>query len=182
MTFDMDKKQMTFMVDRGTVVEGEVVEVAWECQGAEKVELTIDNGLRSSVMPLEAAGTKRFRLNRSKGRTRLTLSATSLDKTYSKTLRVRVKKMPVIKAETLDHNGKPLNAVRHWWQQTIEKLRNLKAKEKLRMQQLPERKQVAVKGLAIIGIVMLLSLAWPRLYTLGMMVMMVYFAVVLMRK
>lgn len=178
----MDKKQMTFTVDRGTVVEGEVVEVAWECPGAERVELTIDNGLRSSVMPLEAAGTKRFRLNRSKGRTRLTLTATSLDKTYSKTLRVRVKKMPVMKAETLDHDGKPLNAVRHWWRQTLEKLRTLKAKEKLRMQQLPERKQVAARGLAIIGIVMLLSLAWPRLYGLGMMVMMVYFAVVLMKR
>ena len=178
----MDKKQMTFTVDRGTVVEGEVVEVAWACQGAERVELTIDNGLRTSVLPLEAEGTKRFRLNRSKGRTRLTLSATILDKTYSKTLRVRVKKMPVMKAETLDHNGKPLNALRHWWRQTVAKGRTLKAKEKLRMQQLPEKKQVAMKGMAIIGIVMLLSLAWPRLYTLGMMALMVYFAVVLMKR
>ena len=178
----MDKKQMTFTVDRGTVVEGEVVEVAWECRGAERVELTIDNGLRTSVLPLEAAGTKRFRLNRSKGRTRLTLSATALDKTYSKTLRVRVKKMPVIKAETLDHNGKPMNALRHWWQRTLEKGRTLKAKEKLRMQQLPEKKQVAVKGMAILGAVMLLSLAWPRVYSLGMMAVMVYFAVILLRR
>ena len=62
---------MTFTTDRTTVTEGEIVEVRWDCPGAESVDLTIDNGYKTSVIPLEIGGSKRFRLHRSKGRTRL---------------------------------------------------------------------------------------------------------------
>ena len=173
---------MTFNVDRKTVTEGDVVEIKWQCEGAEKVRLTIDNGLRSTEMPVELSGSKRFRLNRSKGRTRLTVAATIDGKEYTKTLRVKVKGMPVLKAETLDHRGRPINVLHRWRQQVTEKWRQLHAKEKMRMQQLPERKQVAVKGMAVIGAVLLVSLFWPRAYTLGMLALMLYFAVVLLRR
>ena len=85
------EKRMTFDVDRTTVTEGDVVEVRWDCSGADRVELKIDNGYKASVLPLDITGTKRFRLNRSKGRTRLTITAHVGGKKYSKTLKVRIK-------------------------------------------------------------------------------------------
>ena len=72
----MDKHRMTFNIDRRTVTEGDVVELTWQCDGAESVTLTIDNGYRQTDIPLEISGTKRFRLNRSKGRTHLTIAVT----------------------------------------------------------------------------------------------------------
>ena len=99
----MDKHRMTFNIDRRTVTEGDVVELTWQCDGAESVTLTIDNGYRSTDIPLEISGTKRFRLNRSKGRTHLTIAVTMAGKVYRKKIDVRVKKMPTVRAETVDH-------------------------------------------------------------------------------
>ena len=42
----MDKHRMIFNIDRRTVTEGDVVELTWQCDGAESVTLTIDNGYR----------------------------------------------------------------------------------------------------------------------------------------
>ena len=47
---------MTFDIDRRTVTEGDVVEVKWQCDEAESVKLTIDNGYRSTDIPLETSG------------------------------------------------------------------------------------------------------------------------------
>lgn len=178
----MDKERMIFDIDRSSVTEGEVVEIRWQCHGAEKVQLTIDNGLLATNIPLETSGSKRFRLNRSKGRTRLTICVTLNGKEYKKTHRVRVKKMPVLRAETLDHKGRPQNALRQWWQGVVTKWHNFRAKNKYRMQQLPESKQVAVKGLGILGLAMLLSAIWPQLYSVGMLLTAIYLSVVLLRR
>ena len=97
---------MIFEIDRHTVTEGDVVEVKWDCTGSEQTVLTLDNGFRATEIPLEPSGTKRFRLNRSKGRTHLTIAVTMGGKTYRKKIAVRVKKMPTMKAETVDHRGR----------------------------------------------------------------------------
>ena len=52
---------MTFKTDRTSLVEGEVITVEWDCLDAERVELSIDNGFKASVVPLEKSGTKRTR-------------------------------------------------------------------------------------------------------------------------
>ena len=100
---------MTFTTDRTALVEGEVISVTWDCLDAERVELSIDNGYKASIVPLEKAGTKRFRLNRSKGRTRLTITAWVGGKSYSKTIKVRVHEMPTTHAETVgdDYASRP---------------------------------------------------------------------------
>ena len=178
----MKKQELTFEIDRRSVTEGEVVEIRWQCEGAERVHLTIDNGIRVSDIPLENNGTKRFRLNRSKGRTRLTLGATIMGREHRKSHRVRVKKMPVVRAETLDHRGRPLNALKRTWQNIMTKCHTWHSRTRLAMGMLPERKQVALRVLGIISMVLLLSLFWPRLYGLGMVAVMVYLGVVLLRR
>lgn len=117
-------KQMIFEVDRTSVVEGDVVAVTWDCSIADRAELTIDNGFRSTVIPLDKSGTKRFRLNRSKGATRLTVTAYFGDRPDSKTVKVRVRPMPTTRAEEVDSRGNPVGALGGWWHRTQPKLRD----------------------------------------------------------
>ena len=79
-------EKMIFTTDRTTLTEGEVIVINWNCLEAERVELRIDNGYKATVLPLELCGNKRFRLNRSKGRTSLTITARVNGKDYSKTI------------------------------------------------------------------------------------------------
>ena len=81
---------MIFEIDKRTVTEGDVVQLNWQCLGAEKAELIIDNGFRTSIIPVETVGTKRFRLNRSKGRTQLTMAVDIDGKTFRKRISVWV--------------------------------------------------------------------------------------------
>lgn len=105
---------MTFTTDKHTVTEGDIVEVRWDCPGADSAELTIDNGYKTTNLPLELSGSKRFRLHRSKGRTRLIITAKVEGKQYSKTLKVKVKELPVTKAETIDRRGRRIGKLRQW--------------------------------------------------------------------
>ena len=157
------ENRMTFDVDRTVVTEGDVIEIKWNCTGAERVELKIDNGFRATVLPLEENGSKKFRLNRSKGRTALTITAWKSGKHGSKTLKVKVKEMPTTHAETVDSQGKPLGALREWWQRW-----------QPRWQSLPADKRMAVRMLLIIVALLLLTLLSPRLLLLGLTGLVIY--------
>ena len=173
---------MIFDIDRRSVTEGDIVEVTWQCEGAEQVGLTLDNGYRKTDIPLAISGSKRFRLNRSKGRTRLTIAATVHGKVYRKTHRVRVKEMPVLRAETVDHRGRRQSQLGQWWQQRLTKWQDFRNKHRYLLRALPERKQMAVRMLLILGGIMLLSAIWPRLYGLGMIALVVYLGVILLKR
>lgn len=116
-------EKMIFETDRQAVEEGGIVEVQWDCHEADRVELTIDNGFKQTVIPLELQGSKRFRLHRSKGRTRLTVTAYVGEKHYSKTIKVRVTDIPTVQAEEVDRNGNPIGALGRWWNRTAPQLR-----------------------------------------------------------
>lgn len=173
---------MIFEVDRRTVTEGDVVEVTWQCEKADSVSLTLDNGFRKTDIPLEKSGNKRFRLNRSKGRTKLTIAATVAGKTYRKTLAVQVKKMPTMRAETVDQQGRRQSSLKIWWQQLLTNWHNLRGKWRMRLQGLPEQKQLAVKVLAVIGLMLLVSAIFPRLYGLVPLAVIAYLTVILLRR
>lgn len=162
---------MTFDVDRTSVVEGEVVEIKWDCTGADRVELKIDNGFKATVLPLDLSGTKRFRLHRSKGRTALTITAWKDGKHGSKTLKVKVREMPTTHAETVDSHGHRVDGAKQWGEQT-----------KRRLQALPPDKRLAVRALAILGATLLVSLLVPRLFLLGITALAVYLAYVAWKK
>jgi len=178
----MNQHRMTFDIDRRTVTEGDVVEVNWQCVEAESVQLTIDNGFRSTDIPLETSGSKRFRLNRSKGKTHLTITVVIGGKSYHKRIDVRVKKMPTVRAETVDQQGKRLGWLRQWWQKRLTNWHDFRARMRQGMQALPERKQLAAKLLAIMGVILILSAIWPRMYSFGMMIMVAYLAYVMFKR
>ena len=173
---------MIFDIDRRTVTEGDVVEVKWQCAEAESVQLTIDNGYRSTIIPLETSGSKRFRLNRSKGRTHLTITVSIAGKSYNKRIHVRVKKMPTVRAETVDQQGRRLGWLRQWWQKRLTNWHDFRARLRQGIQALPERKQLAVKLLTLMGVILILSAIWPRFYSFGMMIMVAYLAYVMLKR
>lgn len=154
---------MTFDVDRTSVTEGDIVEIKWDCTGADRVELKIDNGFKATVLPLDIVGSKRFRLHRSKGRTALTITAWKDGKHGSKTLKIRVKEIPTTHADTVDSQGHKVNDAQQWWQQT-----------KQRFQALPPDKRMSVRVLIILAAVLLVSIAVPRLFLLGITALIVY--------
>ncbi|MBO4600457.1 MAG: hypothetical protein J5641_06930 [Bacteroidales bacterium] len=178
----MDKQRMTFDIDRRTVTEGDVVEVKWQCDEAESVQLTIDNGFRSTDIPLETSGSKRFRLNRSKGRTHLTIAVVIGGKSYRKRIDVRVKKIPTVRTETVDQQGRRQGALKQWWQRRLTNWHNWRGRMKLAMQALPERKQLAAKLMAIMGVILLLSAIWPQVYSFALVVLVLYLGFVLLRR
>lgn len=178
----MDKKRMTFDIDRRTVTEGDVVELTWQCDGAESVTLTLDNGYRSTDIPLEISGSKRFRLNRSKGRTHLTIAVTVEGKTYRKKIDVKVKKIPTVRAETIDHRGRRVGWLRQWWQEMLTKWHDFRSRLRLALHSLPEQKQMAVKLLTLIALAFILCAVWPRLYGSVLLLVVVYLVVVLLRR
>ena len=53
---------------------------------------------------------------------------------------------------------------------------------KFAMQVLPERKQLALKLLAIIGIILLVSALWPKFYSAALLLIIVYLFFVLLRR
>lgn len=162
---------MTFDVDRTTVAEGDVVEIKWDCSGAERVELKIDNGYKATVLPLELSGSKRFRLNRSKGRTALTVTAWKDGKHGSKTIKVRVTEIPTARAETVDSEGRRVGSVQQWWQRMRQRVQNL-----------PPEKQTATYALTILAATMLLAMFIPRVLLLGLLGLTIYLVYVLRKR
>lgn len=178
----MDKQRMIFEIDHRTVTEGDVVEINWQCEGADSVMLTLDNGFRTSEIALDVNGTKRFRLNRSKGRTKLDLKVLVQGKEYHKVIKVRVKKMPTVKAETVDHNGHTVGWMNQLWQKVVTKWREITSKFNMTLQTLPLKKQIAVKLLMLIGTLLIVSAIWPKFYSFALTLVAIYLIVVLFRK
>ena len=69
-----------------------------------------------------------------------------------------------------------------WWKRVVTKWQDIRAKIRLAMQSMPERKQMALKMLTLIGVALILSAIWPRLYGAVLMVVIVYLMVVLLRR
>lgn len=157
---------MTFTTDRTALDEGEIITVSWDCHEAERVELTIDNGYKATPIALDPAGSKRFRLNRSKGRTRLTVTAWVGGKSFSKTIKVKVREMPTTHAETVDERGRRVGAASGlaaklgtWW-------RRQRTAYSTRMEALPPDKRLALRTVWFLcGAILLL----PLLPVLGLL-------------
>lgn len=108
-----DTMKLNFTADKHSVTEGDVIELNWQVPEGEGLSLTIDNGFKSQTLPIDShSGSKKFRLNRSQGKTKLTLSATHNGKTTTETIKVKVKKMKVTHAETIYEERKHRNPFR----------------------------------------------------------------------
>ena len=173
-------EKMTFTTDRTTVTEGEIVEVRWDCPGAEAVDLSIDNGYKTSVIPLETSGSKRFRLKRSKGRTRLVLTAHVDGKGFSKAIKVKVKEIPVTRAETVDHRGNPMGWAKRLWNQP--KWQAILTRYRLGRQAMPKEKKLASNVLLLLGAVLLLGAIFPILLPVGIFALACYLLWVVLKR
>jgi hypothetical protein len=90
--------------------------------------------------------------------------------------------MPTVKAETVDSRGRAMSGIGQWWQRIVTKWHDYRSKMKFAMQVLPERKQLALKLLAIIGIILLVSALWPKFYSAALLLIIVYLFFVLLRR
>lgn len=149
-------EKMTFTTDRTSLTEGDVITVTWDCHEAERVELTIDNGYKATAIPLELNGEKRFRLNRSKGKTKLTITAWVGGKNFSKTIKVKVNELRATRAETVgdDYASRPpKKGLAAWWQEVT-------MRWNMAWQAMTPTKKLATRVLLAIAAILLL---WPLL-------------------
>ena len=173
-------ERMTFSTDKSTVTEGDIVEVRWDCPGADSAELTIDNGYKTSTLPLPLSGSKRFRLHRSKGRTRLIITATAGGKQFKKTCKVKVKEIPVTKAETIDPRGRRMSKLRQWM--SLPKWQSWRMRFRQGWQMLTPEKRLASRLLLILGGVLLLATLLPVLLLIGLFGLSMYLMWILMKR
>lgn len=99
---------MDFKVDKKRVNEGDIVEVTWSCPQAESAKITINNGFRSSTSEVEKEGTKKYKLNRSNGKTVISLETVVNGKSVTQTQKIHVKKV----REKKQKNGQDGNGYR----------------------------------------------------------------------
>lgn len=175
-------EKMTFTTDRTALIEGEIITVTWDCLDAERVELTIDNGYKATPIALENKGSKRFRLNRSKGRTRLTVTAWVGGKSYSKTIKVKVREMPTTRAESVDERGRRVGSkgrlterIGTWW-------RRQRALYKERMEALPPDKRMATRIAVWLAAAVLLLSVLPIVGLLALVGIVIYLVVYIRKK
>lgn len=177
----MDK--MTFTTDRTSLTEGEIIEIAWECTQADRAELTIDNGYKASVLSLPLSGTKRFRLNRSRGKTALTMTAWVGEKSYKKTIKVRVTEIPTTRAEAVDGQGRPMGSLGEWWhQRVLPKWQQMTSRRRAAWQAMSPEKRMASRTVLILSALLLVSILLPGLFILGLMALMGYLIWVVLKK
>jgi hypothetical protein len=149
------KPKIEFKADKQRVAEGEVVEVTWSCTNAELVQFTIDNGFKTITQTVEPSGSKKFRLNRSSGKTQLVISATNDGKTYYKSVGVRVKRAKKPKTENdyddyTGYKGAKRNGGKNNWA-------NFKTKMKYVWASLTEKKKIAYIVLPILCLSLIFS-------------------------
>ena len=172
---------MIFKVDRHRVTEGGVIEIQWDCTLAEQVSLELNNGYKNSTIQLPISGSKKFRLNRSKGLTKLTIIAQIKGKPYKKSSYVYVGKMKVTRAETVDNQGNSMNKLQIWRSQLVTKWRNWRNKMRYAWGCLDDKKRMAYTIMLMIGATGLVSIFWPMFTSIGMLVMLVYLIRVIKR-
>ena len=170
------KPQITFTTDTDTVTEGDVISIQWSCNPADSVRLIIDNGFKTNTIDVEASGIKRFRLNRSKGKTKLTIIALYNGKEASKTIKVKVKEMEVINAETVN-DGRAYSGSHSmsWWKKTKMKLLYLWIT-------LPPTKKIVVIILNFLLVLLVMSLIFPRFLLFGLTMIIIYLTYFLLKK
>lgn len=173
------KPKIDLSVDKTKVTEGDVVEMTWSCSAAEKVQLILDNGYKSSTIDVEPSGSKKFRLYRSKGKTHLVICVTNSGKQYYNSVCVRVQKMKATKAEEV-HDYTGTKGVHKNGLRTS--LENAKAKIKMAWGYIPESKRLAVKVLAILTVIMILTAIWPRLISFSFFVLIAYLCWIIWKK
>lgn len=174
--------QFVFTIDRNTVTEGDTVEIRWDCSGAEKTFLTIDNGFKATRLEIENSGNKKFRLNRSKGKTLLTLEAMENGKTSRKRLGVKVKKLKTTRTQTLNNEEFRRQREEFARKPFREKWALIKTAARTAWQYMPEKKRTAYRILGVLLLVLLLLSISPIVLSVGLLALSIYLVFIILKK
>lgn len=174
--------QFVFTIDRNTVTEGDTVEIRWDCSGAEKTFLTIDNGFKATRLEIENTGSKKFRLNRSKGKTLLILEAVENGKTTRRRIGVKVKKLKTTRTQTVENEAFRRQREEFARKPFREKWQLVKTAARTAWQYMPEKKRSAYKILGILLLVLLLVSISPVVLSVGLLVLAIYLVSVILKK
>lgn len=165
-------KRMVFSVDKSVIREGDVVTLTWDCPQGERANLCIDNGYKESSMEVAPTGEKKIRLNRSKGYTKLTLTATVGGKQKERWQLIRVKPPKKVKAEPQYDAYERIDA--KGWKAWCRKVRDAWNA------QTPQRRQSFVMLLCIC-VIMVISSFYPVFATMGLCLLGLYLLINLIR-
>lgn len=167
---------MTFSIDKTKVTEGDIVEVKWDCSGAQTASLTLDNGYTNTTMAVEPAGTKKFRLNRV-GNTTITLTISNGKKESTKKHKIKVSAK---KYDTYQRVGD--NKIKEWWDKMRLSTKNYFSRVKYGWGIMPKDKKQATISLTIILGIMIISSFFPSAVFFGLSLLAVYCFYILMKK
>lgn len=181
--------KISFDIDRKQVQEGESVTVSWSCESPDMVTLTVVDGVKS-VHQLGDSGTRVIPATGNADKIVLTLRASIAGKTEEKTATVKVKRK-VVKAERVNstpygkkertgngsskNNPINLSRIKNWWQRT-------KDKYKTAWSYMPETKKLATKILGMMLALTILSSIWPKLFSLGLLLIVGYLGWILIKR
>lgn len=161
-------KSATLHINKKCVTEGEIVEIRWDAPQSASSRLTIDNGHHSSSQMVTASDSKKFKLNRP-GRTHFILTIEQEGKLKSVKTSVRVRKMKLTRATSVDDQGKPLNR----WK---EKLRQHRNQMRYNWKTYSDGKRLSLRTILFLCILALLHNIAPLLFYIGWGALIIYLA------
>jgi hypothetical protein len=165
---------MNFTIDKDKVTEGDIVELKWDCPGSTMTSIAIDNGYKSATSSVEASGSKRIKLNRSKGRTKFTLTAEIDGKKVVDKLSVRVKKAKAEKVHEAKPDGGYDKYTRLDHNNLKDKFRDFRTKARYAWQRQSEKNRFAIIVLAALTLIMVMSSFAPKFIYFGLLMLAIY--------
>ena len=175
--------KVSFSIDKKKVREGEYITVSWDCQEPDQVSLTVEDGAKT-VLHLGDRGSRVVQASGNADKITLTLRASIAGKTESRSETVKVERK-VLKAEMprkekrtgqrRKHSGPDFTGVKNWWNRT-------KGMFSYSWSALPDTKKLASKLLGILMLIMLLTSFAPKLFPLGMIALVGYLTLVIIRR
>lgn len=159
--YSAKQDDMEFNISSTSVTEGDIIEVTWNCPGAEFAEITINNGYKSQSSTVANQGAKKYKLIRSKGRTAITLNAIENGKKESQKLSVRVKKIKPIKAR-INYRERRTTPFKAKFQQFLDKI-------KFYWSNLTEKKRIVLQVIGMLLVLSVLCSFFPQLWIFGIM-------------
>ncbi len=163
---------MKFKVSKRIVREGDIVEVTWECPEAESARITIDNGYRSASAVVPSSGSKKYKLNRSKGRTRITLFANCHDTSVHREIFIIVRKSRSSRAKSEDNVYDSYTRMDK--PNVKQRFRIFRERLSYAWQYVPAQKKLAYTLLLLLSLVMLLSAFIPKVTYFGLFALAAY--------
>lgn len=165
-------KSIKFSVDKRSVVEGDYVDVSWECTEPEMVVLVVEDGSNRATYQLADSGTKRLFLQGPK-QAIITLKASLGSRVLTERAEITIKPRPKTKSSSARpkreraHTARPVG--NGWWSRQKYRLRSYWASLRYTWSCMPERKRLAYTIMWLLMAVMMLYYISPSLLFVGLL-------------